>query len=222
MRYVTLRIDVAGVGVDSLPGATVPETVDLGPIRSVELLADGSIVFLRSVGGEIAAYRAAIESSDSVYSYSLSGGESAHAFAHVEPTDAGRRLLEWKRQFPLVIRPPIEFDGDSVVVTLVGEVSVFTDATESLPEDVSYTVIETGEYWPDDATAIHGLTDRQREILATAIELGYYENPRQATQADLARALSVSPGTVGDHLRKIEAQVFRKFSGVLSGAQKIS
>ena len=40
MRYVTLQIDVEGADIDALPGATVPESVQLGPIRAAELLDD--------------------------------------------------------------------------------------------------------------------------------------------------------------------------------------
>jgi len=222
VRYVTLQIDVEGADIDALPGATVPESVQLGPIRAAELLDDGSLVFLRAIGGDPSAYRSVLEASESVHSYCLSEGERPHVFAHIEPNHAGRRLLEWKDRFPLVIQSPIEFVEDSIVVTLVGEVEVFTDATASLPLDVEYTILETGPYCPGDATVFHGLTERQREILSTALDLGYYENPREATQADLARALSVSPGTVGDHLRKIEATVFKKFLGSHSTTETVS
>jgi predicted DNA binding protein len=53
------------------------------------------------------------------------------------------------------------------------------------------------------------LTERQQEVLEVALELGYYDVPRQATHNDIAERLDLSVGTVGEHLQKIEARVFK-------------
>lgn len=44
------------------------------------------------------------------------------------------------------------------------------------------------------------LTDRQREVLATAYEMGYFEHPKQANAGEVAAALDVSPSTLSEHL----------------------
>ncbi|WP_436928775.1 helix-turn-helix domain-containing protein [Halosimplex halobium] len=51
------------------------------------------------------------------------------------------------------------------------------------------------------------LTDRQREAVAAANRLGYYETPRTATHADVAAELGCSPQTAGEHLRRAEAKL---------------
>ncbi|MFC6732033.1 helix-turn-helix domain-containing protein [Haladaptatus sp. GCM10025893] len=51
------------------------------------------------------------------------------------------------------------------------------------------------------------LTSRQREVLDVALDLGYYENPRAATHADIAAEFDCAAGTVGEHLRKAEGAV---------------
>ena len=48
-------------------------------------------------------------------------------------------------------------------------------------------------------------------VAVAALELGYYRNPREATQEDVAAVLGCSPGTVGEHLRKAEERVFSQF-----------
>lgn len=53
-------------------------------------------------------------------------------------------------------------------------------------------------------------------ILVTAIREGYYEDPRRASQADVAEALGIAPGTVSEHLRRVEATVFSEY--VLEGS----
>ncbi|MFB9806579.1 helix-turn-helix domain-containing protein [Haladaptatus pallidirubidus] len=53
------------------------------------------------------------------------------------------------------------------------------------------------------------LTDRQREVMDVALDLGYYDVPRQATHRDIADRMGLSVGTVGEHLQKIESRVFK-------------
>jgi len=48
------------------------------------------------------------------------------------------------------------------------------------------------------------LTDRQREIMQTAYEQGYYEVPRNASTGDIAAEVGVDPSTVAEHLQRAE------------------
>lgn len=51
------------------------------------------------------------------------------------------------------------------------------------------------------------LTDRQREVLETAYEMGYFDHPKHANAGDVADALEIAPSTFGEHL----AAAQRKF-----------
>ncbi len=48
------------------------------------------------------------------------------------------------------------------------------------------------------------LTDRQREAVRTAYEMGYYEVPRTVTTEDVAAELDVDPSTIAEHLQRAE------------------
>jgi predicted DNA binding protein len=50
----------------------------------------------------------------------------------------------------------------------------------------------------------HGLTDRQLVAIRLALDNGYYEQPRKASIAELARQTSVARSTFEEHLRKAE------------------
>ncbi|RXK49076.1 PAS domain S-box protein [Halorientalis pallida] len=52
------------------------------------------------------------------------------------------------------------------------------------------------------------LTERQREVLATAHLSGYFERPRESTGQDIADALGVSQPAVNRHLRVAQRTVF--------------
>lgn len=91
-------------------------------------------------------------------------------------------------------------------------------------ETLSYVM---GEYIdagiPMDLRAItdyHGptgvldsLTQRQREVVRTAYELGYYEVPRRVSTADVASELDVDQSTVSEHLQRAERNLLRHALG---------
>lgn len=54
---------------------------------------------------------------------------------------------------------------------------------------------------------LSALTDRQREVLQTAFEMGYYEVPREVSTEEIARELELDPSTVAEHLQRAERNV---------------
>ena len=92
-------------------------------------------------------------------------------------------------------------------MTVIGEEATIRETIATVPDDVRLKLEETGEYEPSARRLFDRLTTRQQETLRVAIEAGYYEVPRRATHADVAEELDRTGGTVGEHLRKIEAAV---------------
>ncbi|WP_425607572.1 helix-turn-helix domain-containing protein [Natrinema zhouii] len=76
------------------------------------------------------------------------------------------------------------------------------------PEGIRTEIERTGPYTPGPRHVVSRLTERQREVLREAVNLGYYQEPREAIHAEIAAATELSETTVGKHLRKIEAAVF--------------
>lgn len=52
-----------------------------------------------------------------------------------------------------------------------------------------------------------GLTEAQRDLLQAAYEEGYYETPRDTSQAELASEFDVSPSSVSQRLRRATAEL---------------
>lgn len=52
-----------------------------------------------------------------------------------------------------------------------------------------------------------GLTDRQREALRTAYEMGYFEIPRRASLDDVAAELGITASSVSERLRRGQTQL---------------
>lgn len=55
-------------------------------------------------------------------------------------------------------------------------------------------------------------TERQREVLSTALDLGYYATPREATLTDVADELDVSKATCSEILHRVEGNVLDWFA----------
>ena len=76
-------------------------------------------------------------------------------------------------------------------------------------ELVSRRDVERGGTREDVRAALEeDLTDRQREVLVTAYESGFFQSPRETSGAELAELLNVSQPTVTHHLREAQRRLF--------------
>ena len=64
--------------------------------------------------------------------------------------------------------------------------------------------------------AIQSLSSRQREVLALALEEGYYDSPRSCKLKDLADHDPTGISTVGEHLRLSEEKIMKAVEPILS------
>jgi DNA-binding CsgD family transcriptional regulator len=69
--------------------------------------------------------------------------------------------------------------------------------------DVSPNLQRLGDY-EGDRRPLDELTDRQREVIRTAYNLGYFEVPREASTEEVATELCLDPSTVTEHLQRAE------------------
>lgn len=77
-------------------------------------------------------------------------------------------------------------------------------SVERISNEFSRQVIPSATGWQELLTSV---PPRQRAVLNTATELGYYEIPRQATLADIADELDITKTTASNHLRKAEGRI---------------
>ena len=57
------------------------------------------------------------------------------------------------------------------------------------------------------------LTDRQREVLETAHEMGYFEHPKGANAGEVAEALGITSSTFTEHLSAAQSKLFAAILG---------
>jgi hypothetical protein len=212
MRAVTVVVRSAGEAFDPVGERLREERrVTREAIHAVEQRDDGTIATLTEVRGDLDRYRAIVDEAASVHEYAVSGDGSGYCYSRVEPTPPLERLVGRSRG-EFVVEFPVEVTDDGGHrVTMVGPEGAFASAPAELPDGVEMELVSMGPYRPRVERVFAGLTDRQHEVLATAVRLGYYETPREATHEDVAGELDVEAGTVGKHLRSIESRVFAAY-----------
>lgn len=178
-------------------------------LQNINLLDDGTAVTLYHLDGDAGHVESILADSTEVLAYNVSQtGKSVHVYVHFETNDTVAILLGIPQKHGIILDTPIEYTPrGGLRMTVVGEEETIRETMSSVPEGVRLKLEETGEYEPDTRRLFAQLTTRQQETLRAAVEAGYYEVPRRATHADVAATLDRTGGTVGEHLRKIEAMV---------------
>lgn len=217
MKAIELLISGGARGVAPIDGALM----NMGNVRLEDLLYVDAFdvtqgVFCYRLHGPPDAIRRAVDKESTVSAVSLGVIERGfhHLFLRRSFTDSGGILMQLSAKYPVLLDTPIAFteEGDARVMVAAPKSALEDVYKEVLTDnDVSVSTIET--YSPPEDGIRDSLTDRQQEILDRALERGYYNVPRSATQGDLARDFDIAPSTVQEHIRHIEAKVFNRLTG---------
>jgi predicted DNA binding protein len=109
----------------------------------------------------------------------------------------------------LVVRRPLVYRDGRIHGHIVGAPSTLQSAVDDLPDSVSVRIDAIQQFPSADVNPATTLSDRQQEALRVAVELGYYDTPREATHTDIAAELDCAPNTASEHLQKGEAKLVR-------------
>ncbi|MDB2294162.1 helix-turn-helix domain-containing protein [Halorubrum ezzemoulense] len=181
-------------------------------IHQTNLLDDGTAVVLFEIVGDVDRITALLEEHFVALKYQLIvRDDSVFVYAHFRTNETIYELLRMFDQHEIVMDPPMIYtEYGALKVTVVGSKEIVAQAIEEVDADVSFTLTRTGSYQPYQRSLFSLLTPKQQETLKTAIECGYYRDPREATYEDLAAELDCAVGTVGEHLRKCEAKLLSR------------
>ncbi|QLD87914.1 helix-turn-helix domain-containing protein [Natronomonas salina] len=214
MRYVKVSLIPTEGDVDPVGDEIAAEpSLQREAILHINRLNDGTVVLLTRLRGDADALDGILGSREDVLSYNVSPlRDGMQAYLHAEPTPTAAALLDLTQEHEFVLDTPIEYGPDGIRVAVIGEEETVRQAIEDVPEEIRVELEQLSDYDPELRELSSMLTDRQREILDTAADLGYYEVPRRATHQDIADELDLSTTTVGEHLRKIEARMLSEIA----------
>lgn len=212
MRYLQLTVGPGSEPVHPL----FPLMADSSLVERAEMLdwnatrAETTTV-LFDVEAEREPFGAALADEPVVLDYELTpqSGREFYAYVHSEATENERRLWRAFSQQRSLLVPPLSYGDGTVTCRIVGTAEELRAALAEVPEGLAVDVERVGEFDSRPTEPGGDLTDRQREAVEAAVEVGYYRVPRRATAADVAERLGCTPSTASEHLRKAETRLVR-------------
>jgi HTH DNA binding domain len=136
---------------------------------------------------------------------------------HIVYMETRTRNMAWFRgqNVPEVyLCPPIEFKDEKLKLTFVGnlnEVKKLLARAEQVGQKFKILSLTDATFSPDSILQV--LTEKQRKILSTAYENGYYDVPRKIDSEELAQKLNIVKSTLVEHLRKAEKRLITDIMG---------
>lgn len=214
MRHVRVRVTAHGHEAAIHPVYdlwTNAEFVD----RSLALQWNQSgdtLGILHYARGDADAFEAAIREIPEVMGYDIERACDDEFYVYISDasTPSLREMFGSLTAGTVVIVPPIVYREDGwVTLSLFGPDEDLQEAIDRIPEPVEVQVEAVSGLDSVAAAVETRLTDRQREAVEAALDLGYYEVPRTAGHEDVAAELGCAPSTAAEHIRKAEAAVLR-------------
>lgn len=188
--------------------------VDEALLVGWNLADDAGVTALFAVRGDVDGFRAAVPDDPAVATADAAAVDDGHfvLLLRLAPVDADLLgvMLEAMRGGGLVVAKPVRYADGRVHARVVGETEAVQAFVETIPPAVDVEVHEVGTGGYDPTAPASGLSDRQREAVRAALELGYYDAPRRATHEDVARELGCAPSTASEHLQRAEAKLVRR------------
>jgi len=149
---------------------------------------------------------AAMQDQPTISTFELLESDDRRALSKYETTDTA--LYDFAEASSLTIEFPVDVRDGWYDFDLTGtrdELNELQALLDSSP--LAYELLSLV-----DGTDVERLvTDRQREVLETAVRMGYFEVPRECTLAELAASVGVDKSTLSTILRRGEAQLVKSF-----------
>lgn len=210
MKYLTLRATpdpAVRPGLFELlsdvPFVTETRLVDW----NVGDVADPTLLF--SITGEIETFRDAITEGELAVEWEVTPIDDERFYWYLRPSMVPllASILEAVTTEGLLVVTPVVYRDGSAHARFVGDPDVLQQALTAVPERVDVDVRAVGEYDGGSDEPLAALSQRQREAIDVAMELGYFEQPRQATHADVAERMDCAASTASEHLQKAQARL---------------
>ncbi|WP_254612537.1 helix-turn-helix domain-containing protein [Haloterrigena gelatinilytica] len=152
-------------------------------------VASPPTAFLLWLRGDYRRLEAELEASENADEYELLplADRECHCFLEGAVADAARLLFENFTRGSLITVPPIVCNDDGTnTFSIIGTDADIQNAVEGVPDGVGVTVEAVGGETVAPKSAVGRLSERQREAVEAALEIGYYDVPREATTTDSA------------------------------------
>lgn len=212
-RPVEVRVDIDS---DAVPLGVLSEA--LSDAVAVDVLSavprdNGTTLYVTTVDGVSGGFEAAVAEADGIRSLSVDRSTSPTRCELVADAATPESCLANHG----VVVEGTTLSSDTTTLDLSvpdGErVSTVQDVLRAEFEDATVSTVWTRQGQGSSVTGPEvaaTLTDRQREVLRHALEVGYFQRPRKTTATELAAHFDRSRATISQHLRTAQRKVFTR------------
>lgn len=211
VRSLSLRVRFTDRTIHPMH-AFVSEDDRFGPTRLLQwnVTTRETSLMVFQVAGPEEPYTTELAQTPNVRSYetvSMAGrADQFTVFVEDAIDGGGRGIFEAYDDENVVIVPPVVFHPNRTAdLQLIGPNAALSELVNRLPEGMDAEIRRLTTGGGTQVSVSDELTARQRRVLTTAFRVGYYDEPRDATVADVAAQLDLATGTVAEHMRKAEA-----------------
>ncbi|PSP75777.1 helix-turn-helix domain-containing protein [Halobacteriales archaeon QS_3_64_16] len=157
------------------------------------------------VAGDTGGVRDAMAHHEGITSLAVLRTNEDEALVQFDTTEP--LILFSAQEAGLPIEPPVWIEDGEATLELTAPRNRLSALGEALEEfGLHYTV----EHISEDVDPETLLTDRQRRVLRTAVDRGYYDTPRECTLTELATELDVAKSTLSEVLHRAEGRVLKQ------------
>lgn len=155
----------------------------------------------------------AMRTHPSIHRFELLESTDRRVLAKYETTDT--LLYEFVADLSLPVEFPLQVQNGRYQFDLTGT-QADLDQFQTALDDGGFHYELLSLMHTTEASSL--LTDRQRELLETAVRLGYFEVPRESTLAEVAENLDIDKSTASTVLRRGESTLVKWFLSGSGGA----
>lgn len=136
--------------------------------------------------------------------------ETSAFLLRCNPTGHFGQLHQLVNTHAVTLALPVIYHDMRVDWSIIGFDDDVKEFVRALPSRRDHEIFRIREFDFGREKIISSLTAKQHTVVETALEMGYYQSPRQTTHSDIADELDCSPSTITAHLQKAEKTVFRE------------
>ena len=101
-----------------------------------------------------------------------------------------------------------EIQDEKLKLCFVGKAAQISKFLSNMErQEIAFKVLSLVEMKVSPVSPLSKLTNKQRKILLSAYNLGYYDIPRRTDSRELAKKLNLARSTMAEHLRKAELRL---------------
>lgn len=161
-------------------------------------------------GGDLQVFEEGMEEDPTVTDVRRLAADESWCMYRVTATDAGEQVTTfpmWREQDIVLLSATGDAEGWDMRMRFPDRETLDLYRSQLRDRGLSFRLHSLYRETGPDGDPPTDLSESQRAALLTAYEMGYYDVPRDASQAEVADRLGVSPQTVSEGLRRGTAKL---------------